>query len=448
MMTRNETGNRPEQGRFFNPFLKDIIDRNHPMVRLADSIDWKNFEDALAPSFCDGNGRPSIPVRMMVGMHYLKHMADVSDGDVLAGWLENPYWQYFTGGVHFEHEIPFDSSSMTRWRRRIRQEGAEEMLAESIRTGLKTKLIRRSDLDRVNVDTTVQEKKVRHPTDARLYHRSIETLARVAGDAGVELRQTYRRVAKRSMLKIGGYSKARQMKRLKRETRHLRTLAGRVLRDFVRKAPEGVRSRNEALLARISKILSQQRHDKSKAYSVHAPEVECIAKGKVHRRYEFGVKAGLVTTSRGNWIVGAKTYPGNPYDGHTLGDALSQVSAITGTDPKMACCDLGYRGHGYEGPCDVQVVNRYRRQTDAALRRHWKRRSAIEPVIGHVKTDCGGNRNQLKGSEGDMLNILFAAAAFNMRKLMRGLALFLRELFIAPFCFSPETKGSAICRVA
>ena len=114
----------------------------------------------------------------------------------------------------------------------------------------------------------------------------------------------------------------------------------------------------------------------------------------------------------------------------------------------MACCDLGYRGHGYGGPCDVQVVNRYRRQTDAALRRHWKRRSAIEPVIGHVKTDCGGNRNQLKGSEGDMLNILFAAAAFNMRKLMRGLGLFLRELIIAPFCFSPETKGSAICRVA
>jgi IS5 family transposase len=448
MMTRSETGIRPEQGRLFNPFLRDMINRSHPMARLADSIDWSNFEDALAPSFCEGNGRPSIPVRMMVGMHYLKHMADVSDEDVLAGWLENPYWQYFTGGVHFEHELPFDSSSMTHWRRRIRQEGAEEMLAESIRTGLKTKLIRKSDLERVNVDTTVQEKNVRHPTDARLYHRSIETLVRAAEEAGVELRQTYRRVAKRSMLKIGGYSKARQMKRLKRETRHLRTLAGRVLRDFMRKASEAVKSRHETLLARIGKILSQQRHDKNKVYSVHAPEVECIAKGKVHKQYEFGVKAGLVTTSRGNWIVGAKTYPGNPYDGHTLGDALTQAAAISGTEPGMACCDLGYRGHGYGGPCDVQIVNRYRRQIDKTLRRYWKRRSAIEPVIGHVKTDCGGNRNQLKGSEGDMLNILFAAAAFNMRKLMRGFALFLRDLFFTTFCCPSETKQATIYRVA
>ena len=448
MMTRSGKAGGPEQGRLFNPFLRDMIDLRHPMVRLADSIDWGSFEEVLAPSFCDGNGRPSIPVRMMVGMHYLKHMADVSDEEVLAGWLENPYWQYFTGGIHFEHELPFDSSSMTRWRGRIRREGAEEMLAESIRTGLKTKLIRKSDLERVNVDTTVQEKKIRHPTDARLYHRSIDTVARAAEQAGVRLRQTYTRVAKRSMLRIGGYSKARQMKRLRRETRHLKTLAGRVLRDFTRKASGNVRAQHEKLLARVGRILSQQRHDKNKVYSVHAPEVECIAKGKAHKQYEFGVKAGLVTTSGGNWIVGAKTYPGNPYDGHTLGDALAQAAAISGTEPVMACCDLGYRGHGYGGPCDVQIVNRYRRQVDKTLRRHWKRRSAIEPVIGHVKADCGGNRNRLKGSEGDMLNILFAAAAFNMRKLMRGFALFLRELFFTSFCCPSETKQATIYRVA
>jgi IS5 family transposase len=448
MMTRSEKDNRPEQGRLFNTFLKDIIDLNHPMVRLADSIDWGSFEKVLAPSFCEESGRPSIPVRMMVGMHYLKHMAGVSDEEVLAGWLENPYWQYFTGGVHFEHELPFDSSSMTRWRKRMRQEGAEEMLAESIRTGLKAKLIRKSDLERVNVDTTVQEKKIRYPTDARLYHRSIETLVRAAGESGVALRQTYKRVAKKSMLKIGGYAKARQMKRLKRETRHLKTLAGRVLRDFKRKASEDAIAQHKELLDRIWRILSQQRHDKNKVYSVHAPEVECIAKGKAHKRYEFGVKAGLVTTSRGSWIVGAKTYPGNPCDGHTLGDALAQAEAISGTAPKMACCDLGYRGHGYDGPCDVQIVNRYRRQVDKTLRRHWKRRSAIEPVIGHVKADCGGNRNQLKGSEGDMLNILFAAAAFNMRKLMRGFALLLRDLFFMPFRKMTETKHAMICRAA
>lgn len=439
MMTRDEAKPGPRQGQLFNPFLKDIIDPRHPLVRLAQSIDWKRFEDALEPFFTEGNGRPSIPVRMMIGMHYLKHMADASDEEVLSGWLENPYWQYFTGGVYFEHRCPFNSSSMTKWRKRIRQQGAEELLSESIRTGLRTKLIRKSDLEKVNVDTTVQEKKIRHPTDARLYHRSIETVTGMAEKHGIALRQTYKRVAKRCMLKIGGYSKAKQMKRLRRETRHLKTLAGRVLRDFLRKAPDAVKSQHAELTGRIAKILTQQRLDKNKVYSVHAPEVECIAKGKVHKRYEFGVKAGLVATSKGCWIVGAKTFPGNPYDGHTLGDALAQTETVTGVIPKKAFCDLGYRGSGYDGPCDIQVVNRYRRRIPSALKKFWKRRSAIEPVIGHVKSDCGGTRNQLKGADGDMLNILFAAAAFNMRKLLRGFALFLFRFFRRLFELPVET---------
>lgn len=179
----------------------------------------------------------------------------------------------------------------------------------------------------------------------------------------------------------------------------------------------------------------QQRHDKRKVYSVHAPEVECIAKGKVHKQYEFGVKVGLVSTSKGNWIVGAKAFPGNPYDGHTLQESLEQAGRLMETLPEMACCDLGYRKSGYEGPCDIQVVNRFRKCLPVALKKWWKRRSAIEPVIiGHVKSDCRGNRNRLKGTEGDKVNAVLAAAAYNFRKLLKGLALLLR-LWINAFRF-------------
>lgn len=300
----------PQQGDLFKVFLRDLVDPAHPLVRLAGQVDWHQFEVALAPAFADEEGRPSTVVRLAVGLMYLKYAYDLSDEDVVAAWTENPYWQFFTGGTFFEHRPPIDPSSLTNWRNRIGAAGAEQMLAATLRAGLKTKMIRPQDLKRVNVDTTVQEKEIRFPTDARLYHRSLEVLVRLAKRHDVRLRQTYVRVAKRSMLKLGGYAKAKQFKRAKRETKFLRTRLGRVLRDFQGKAPAAVLQECQGLLDRIERIRVQQRHDKRKVYSVHAPEVECIAKGKVHKQYEFGVKVGLVSTSKGNWIVGAKAFPG------------------------------------------------------------------------------------------------------------------------------------------
>ena len=425
MMTRNKAS-EPHQGDLFKVFLKDLVDPAHPLVRLAGQVDWKQFEEALAPVFAEEKGRPSTDVRLVVGLMYLKYAYDLSDADVVAAWVENPYWQHFTGGTFFEHRPPVDPSSLTNWRQRIGAAGAEQMLAETLRTGLKTKMIRPRELKRVNVDTTVQEKEIRFPTDARLYHRSLEVLVRLAKRHGIGLRQTYVRVAKRSMLKLGGYAKAKQFKRAKRETKFLRTRLGRVLRDFQGKAPVEVLREYQGLLDRIERIRVQQRHDKRKVYSVHAPEVECIAKGKAHKQYEFGVKVGLVSTSKGNWIVGAQAFPGNPYDGHTLQESLAQAERLMGAIPEMACCDLGYRKSGYEGPCDIQVVDRFRKRLPGPLRKWWKRRSAIEPIIGHVKSDCRGNRNRLKGTAGDQINAILAAAAYNFRKLMKGLALLLR----------------------
>ena len=425
MMTRNNASD-PRQDDLFKVFLKDLVDLAHPLVRLAEQVDWKQFEEALAAVFADEQGRPSADVRLVVGLMYLKYAYDLSDEDVVAAWVENPYWQYFTGGTFFEHRLPIDPSSLTNWRKRIGAAGAEQMLAETLKTGLKTKMIRPQDLKRVNVDTTVQEKEIRFPTDARLYHRSLEVLVRLAKRHGIGLRQTYVRVAKRSMLKLGGYAKAKQFKRAKRETKFLRTRLGRVLRDFQGKAPVEVLREYQGLLDRIERIRVQQRHDNRKVYSVHAPEVECIAKGKAHKQYEFGVKVGLVSTSKGNWIVGVQAFPGNPYDGHTLPESLAQAERLMGAIPEMACCDLGYRKSGYEGPCDIQVVDRFRKRLPGPLRKWWKRRSAIEPIIGHVKSDCRGNRNRLKGTAGDQVNAILAAAAYNFRKLLKGLALLLR----------------------
>lgn len=430
-MTKND---RSEglQSHLFKPLLRDIVSPRHAMVKLADAIDWQSFEDGLQASFCVDNGRPSCPVRLMVGLHYLKYAGGMSDEAVLDEWLENPYWQYFIGGIYFEHEYPADQSTMSRWRKKLAKSGAEKMLEESLKTGLREGFIKKTELNRVNVDTTVQEKAVRYPTDARLYDRLRERLVKSARPRGVDLRQTYERIGKKVLRSQSGYAKANQFKRARKATKQLKTFLGRVVRDIERKiATPDAELQN--LLALGNRFLSQKKTDKKKLYSIHEPHVECIAKGKAHKKFEFGTKVGLVTSAKSNWIVGAEAYPGNPYDGHTLKSALEQTTKLLGYEPAMAICDLGYRGHNYEGPCDIQVVNRFRKRVSKSLCRWWKRRSAIEPVIGHCKSEHRMDRNQLGGKLGDELNVIFAAAGLNFRKLLRAFALFLPQIFKLAF---------------
>jgi len=432
MMTRDTRG-ETTQANLFKPLLRDIVSQKHPLVLLADSIDWKSFEDALESRFCADNGRPSCPVRLMVGLQYLKYTAGLSDEGVLAEWCENPYWQYFTGGTFFEHEFPADQASMSRWRRKLSEDGAEKLLEESLKAGLRQGFIKKSEFKRVNVDTTVAEKNIRFPTDARLYDRMRERLVAEASECGIPLRQTYARVGKQLLRRQSGYAKARQLKRAAKQTRKLHTILGRTIRN-IESHEVRLSERMHELLETAHRIMEQTRTSGGKVYSIHEPQVECIAKGKAHKRYEFGTKVGLVTSSKTNWILGAKAFRGNPYDGHTLEDALAQSTRLGGVEPEMAMCDLGYRGSGYEGPCGIQVVNRFRKQRSKSLCRWWKRRSAIEPVIGHVKSEHRMNRNYLGGEIGDRLNCIFAAAGFNMRKLLRAFALFLRPVSGRPLC--------------
>lgn len=423
----------PAQLDLFRPRLRDIINADHPLVKLADAVEWKIFEQNLKPLFSD-TGRRAKPVRLMIGLQYLKYAFDHSDESVLDAWVENPYWQYFCGGVFFEHTSPIDSSSMTYWRTYLKEAGVEEMLAETIRTGLRGGFVKPADLKRVNVDTTVQEKNVRFPTDARLLDRSRERLVKRARARGIVLRQTFSRVGKQALRKQSGYAHAKQFKRARREEKKLRTYLGRVVRDVERKC-KGALGELQGEVDKALRVLAQKKTDSKKLYSLHEPQVECIAKGKAHKRYEFGCKASFVTSAKSNWILGAQAFHGNPYDGHTLDSALSQSERLTGVAAQQAVCDLGYRGHNYTGACDVQIVKRRRKGLPKAMRHWWKRRSAIEPVIGHLKAECRMERNRLGGESGDRLNAILSACGFNLRKLLRAFAHFLRFLRVDWPCF-------------
>ena len=415
----------------FKVELASLLNLDHPMVRLADEFEWDQFKQSLEAMWDNEKGRPAIDTRLMVSLHYLKYTFDLSDEDVVEGWVQNPYWQYLSGMRYFQHAAPLHPSSMSRWRGRAGQAGAEELLEQTIRAGVQMKAIKKSQLERVNVDTTVQEKHVRFPTDSRLYDRARERLVKAAQAEKLNLRQSYKRVGKRLLMQQGRYAHARQMKRAKRCQRKLRTILGRVIRDIERKSGGNVSADFRELLDSSKRIHAQQRYDKNKVYSVHAPEVECLSKGKAHKRYEFGVKVSVATTSKGGWHVGAMSCPGNPYDGHTLRGAMEQVKRMMREEPKQTFVDQGYRGHNYEGPSEVHVDKKTRGKTPRRLWKWMKRRAAVEPGIGHLKSEHRMERNRLHGEQGDMVNAVLSAAGMNFHKLMRHFAGFFCRVGVA-----------------
>ncbi len=407
----------------FRSELLNMINPGHPLVTLSKAVDWKRLDEVFGETYCSDNGRPAISTRLMVALHYLKYTYDLSDEEVVQGWLENPYWQYLSGMKFFQHKIPINPSSMTRWRNRIGEAGGEELLKETIGAGLRVKAIKTSQLKRINVDTTVQEKDIRFPTDARLYDRARQRLVDTAKAQDIELRQNYNRVARNLVCQQSRYAHARQMKRARACTRKLKTYLGRVIRDIERKCTEPDKSL-VSLLAVSKRIVSQKRNDKKKVYSVHEPSVDCISKGKAHKRYEFGCKVSVAATSRGGWFVGALAFHGNPYDGHTLSESLQQVMRLS-RSPEQVYVDQGYRGHGLDGDILVHVDKRRRGRTARSVWRWMKRRAAIEPGIGHLKQEHRMDRNRLKGMAGDRINAILSAAGMNFRKLLKFLADFL-----------------------
>ena len=418
------------QTELFKTPLNKIIDTTHPLCVLGVKIKWSEFDKTFGPLYSEGKGRPAIPTRLMVGLHYLKHTYNLSDEEVVSRWLENPYWQYFCGNDYFEHDFPIDASSMTRWRKRVSEAGMEKLLGETITTGLDIGVLKKSSMSKLNVDTTVQEKAISFPTDAKLYHRMRERLVELSKEHGVILRQSYKYKSKNAYYWRGRYTSCRQTKRANKQQKSLKTYLGRVVRDIERKVAgsEKLQSVFSEPLSLARRLLSQKRHDKNKVYSLHAREVECIAKGKAHKKYEFGCKVSVLATSKECFIMGMKAYHGNPYDGHTLDDAVLQAESITGFKAKEIYVDRGYRGHNYRGEAEVRIAGRGRKRLKASVRKWLKRRSAIEAVIGHAKTDGRLGRNYLLGREGDKINAILSGCGYNIRKLLKAL------LFCLFFC--------------
>lgn len=399
------------------PLLKEQLNLAHPLVKLGEAINWSELEAELGQPVGSEGGRPALPTRLLVGLHYLKALYDESDESVVAKWVENPYWQYFCGEETFQHELPCHPSSLVKWRQRVGVDGVETLLRGVIRTAMAQQMLKPSEIAHVNVDTTVQEKAVAFPTDARLYDKARRALVRAAQRQQVRLRQSYARLGKSALMRQGRYAVARQGKRAQQQTRKLRTYLGRVIRDIERKV-QPLPERLNALMEIAKRIHQQQPKDTGKVYSVHAPETECIAKGKAHRRYEFGCKVVMVTTNQSNWIVGIKAVHGNPYDGATLRDALTQTEQLTTVAPQQAFVDKGFRGTQHH-PVGVEVLISGTRKLSGVHRRRLKRRSAIEPVIGHTKQDHALKRNFLRGKVGDSINALLAGCGFNLRKMLR-----------------------------
>lgn len=416
------------QGELFRVELVSLIDMAHPLVKLASRIDWQVFDEQLGKTFDARTGAPGNNTRLMVALHYLKYQYALSDEAVVSRWVENPYWQYFSGRQFFEHEMPIDPSSMTRWRKRLGEAGAETMLKATIDTGVAMKAIRLSQVRHVNVDTTVQTKAIRYPTDSRLYDRARERLVVHAREAGLCVKQSYERVGKRLLMKASRYAHARQMKRAKACTRKLRTNLGRVIREVER---QGGHPSLDRILAVCKRIHAQKIDDKDKIYSVHEPEVKCIAKGKAGKKYEFGQKVSVAVTRKGGWVLGALCIPGNPYDGHTLQQQMEQLERLCIKKPvqKTVHVDMGYRGHNYRGEHVVITDRRRRGDIPKRIWRWMKRRAAVEPTIGHLKSEHSLERNRLRGILGDSINAILSAAAMNFRKLMGFLfAIFLKLL--------------------
>jgi len=442
---------------FFRARLDGMVDPRHPLAVLARKMPWSEIETALAPAFAHKDrrgravegadmfgptlavagvgvspaGRPRLPIRLMVSLLYLKHAFNQSDESVVERWSENVVWQLFSGMEYYTPKLPCDATQISRFRKILGEAGVEQLLKTTIETAVAIQAVKKTEFDRVIVDTTVQEKAIAHPTDARLLDVARQIVVRYAQRAGIALKMTYEREGKTLRRRAGGYAHAKQFKRLKTVLKRQRTILGVLVREATRKMAQmgdmaaEVKARLSTVLERAERIRTQKTKDKNKLYAMHAPEAECIGKGKARKPYEFGVKASIAVTHGKGLVVGARTFPGNPYDGHTLAAQIEQTTTLLesiGTKPTTAVVDLGYRGVDDDVPT-VNVIHRGKAKRLTARQKTWlRRRQAVEPAIGHLKADHRMDRCWLKGAEGDALHAVLCAAGFNIRWLLRAIA--------------------------
>lgn len=415
----------------FKSELRNIINMRHPLVILSEKIKWEELEKHFSQHYSE-NGRPGLAIRLMVGLHLLKYSEGLSDEEVCKKWEENPYYQYFCGEEYFQHRFPCERSGMTHFRNRVGEEALEKLVQETLAVAMEVGALSVKEVKRMAVDTTVQEKAIKYPTDYGLMLKALEHLNYAAQGSGIKLRQSYARVAKLKGIKAGRYIHARQFRRASKAIKFIRVRLKRVIRDIERKS-ELLLTKGTGLketLLKAKRIAMQKKGDKNYLYSWHSPEVECIGKGKARKPYEFGCKVSIATNIRpgkgGHFIFDAKALHGRPYDGHTLRGALERIGQVVGIMPKEVAVDQGYKGHGIKSGSGINVyITGQKRGVTATIKKWLKKRAIVEPIIGHAKNDGLLGRNYLKGTAGDTINATLAAAGFNFRQLLR----YLRDIF-------------------
>jgi transposase, IS5 family len=441
-----------ETSDFFRCRIDAMIDLAHPLAVLATRLPWSAIEAHLAPKFerrdrpgelIEGHdmlgpttmltgagrsnaGRPRTPIRLMASLLYLKHSFNLSDEAVCERWSESPLWQFFSGRDYYEHRLPCDATQVGRFRHDIGEDGMELLLKATIDTAVTAGAVKPEALERVTVDTTVQEKAIAHPVDSRLLEIARHKVVSAAKCCGIGLKQTFAKEGKELRRKAGGYAHAKQFRRLKRTVKRQRTILGIVMREIQRKldAPDFAPTHAKALndlrmwLDRAERVRTQKTHDKNKLYALHAPEVECIGKGKARKPYEFGVKAAVVISHQTGLMVGARSFPGNPYDGHILSAVLEQASNLlqdVAVKIKVVVADADNPGK--------EIIHRGKFKSLNPQQKAWlRRRQAVEPAIGHLKSDHRMDRCWLKGALGDALHTISCAAGYNLRWLLRAIA--------------------------
>lgn len=405
---------------FFRPQLTDFIDSTHELVLLSEKIDWSYFEESFAPLY-SRKGKPSMPIRLMVGSLMLKRIYNLGDETLCASWVRDPYMQYFCGMAHFEHRFPCDPSDFVHFRKRIGEKGVEKIFFHSVRLHGKDAIEQQ-----VLSDTTVSENDTTFPTDAKLAKKIIESCNAISEKENTPQRQSYVRTSKQLLRDTHNRKHPKRRKKARSADRKLKTIAGRLIRELERELSKEALSLYEQQLALFKQILAQKRNDKDKIYSIHKPFTSCIAKGKAHKQYEFGTKIGLITTSKNLIITAIKSFKGNPHDSKTIAPLLEQQRTNLGRMPKELIYDRGGKGQKEIGTTKITTPDYRPLKRDTAYqkrvkRKKFRRRAAIEPVIGHLKTDHRLGQNYLSGSNSPQINAFLSATGWNLKKMMRKL---------------------------
>lgn len=417
-----------DQLSFFAPLLKQFIDMKHELVLLAEKIDWTYFDKGFS-EYYSNTGQPAMPIRFMVGCLLLKRIYNLGDETLAKAWIMNPYMQYFCGEAHFQHKFPCDPSDFVHFRKRIGEKGVEKIFSYSVEIhGDKIKS------KQVLSDTTVQENNTTYPTDAKLAKKIIDKCAKIAKNERLVQRQSYKFTSKQLLRDTYNGNHPKRKKKARKAQAKLKIIAGRVVRELKNKLPSDNLSKYQDDIALFYKVLDQSLSDSNKIYSLHKPFTACIAKGKAHKKYEYGNKTGLILNPKELIILGIESFEGNPHDSKTIEPLLDQMKENLGYQPEEVVYDRGGRGATTINGTIISTP-KPPKKTDSPYqkrktRNKFRRRAAIEPVIGHMKTDFRMAQNYLLGEKSPRINAMLAATGWNLKKMMEKLNAELLRVYI------------------